>query len=206
METIVVYPQKGIGNILFGMTRQAVEQTLLSTYYEEPLKEGILVRYNDFHITYKDNMVDEICINNLDHYRVVFNNIDLFHTKAEEILDSLKRLSDYNCDGEDEYLSWTYYFKDLGMTLWRESVFHPKLLQKEWFQNIIADDETHLEYWQQFCFFNQICLKNSTSTDVPMEKAKFYIKPTNTSQTIIPSPTEERKKEIALKFGLQNYL
>lgn len=36
--------------------------------------------------TYKDNMVFEICINNFGNYKVMLNNIDLFHTKVEDIL------------------------------------------------------------------------------------------------------------------------
>lgn len=116
------------------MTRKEAEQILLPIHYkEESGRNSILVRYDNYHITYKDNIVFEICINNLNGYKVVFNNIDLFHTKAEDLFDSLRRLSDYDCDCEDEYLSCTYYFKDLGMTLWCESAFHPKLLQEAWF-------------------------------------------------------------------------
>ncbi|MBU5676864.1 hypothetical protein KQI88_10585 [Alkaliphilus sp. MSJ-5] len=202
MNTIVVYPHKGIGNILFGMTRKEVEQILLPIHYkEEPGRNGILVRYDNYHITYKDNIVFEICINNLNGYKVVFNNIDLFHTKAEDIFNSLRRLSDYDCDCEDEYLSCTYYFKDLGMILWRESAFHPKLLQEGWFQKLISVQEENLEYEQRFWFFNQICLKNSMASDEPMKKAKFYVESTKASQAM-KTPTQEELKEIALKYGL----
>ncbi|MGF7058469.1 hypothetical protein [Brassicibacter mesophilus] len=202
MGTIVVYPHKGIGNILFGMTRKEVEQILFFTHYkEEPEGEDILVRYDDYHITYKDNIVFEICINNFENYKVVFNNIDLFHTKAEDIFDSLKKLSDYDYDCEDEYLSCTYYFKDLGMILWRESAFHPKLLQEEWFQELITAQKENLEYEKRFWFFNQVCLKNSPAPNKPIEKAKFYVESTKMSPDI-KSPTQEELKEIAFKYGL----
>ena len=143
----------------------------------------------------------EICINNFGNYKVVFNNIDLFHTKAEDIFDSLKRFSSYDCDCEDEYLSCTYYFKDLGMMLWRESAFHPKLLQEEWFQKLIAVQEENLEYEKRFWFFNQICLKNGVAPHEPMEKTKFYVEPNKESITT-KIPTQEELKEIALKYGL----
>jgi hypothetical protein len=200
LKTIVVYPHKGIGNILFGMSRYEVEQILLPKYYaEETTPHGIFVRYIDFHITYQDNVVCEIGINNLNHYKVIYNNIDLFHTKAEEIFDSLKKLSEYDCDCEDEYLSWTYYFKDLGMVLWRESVFHPKLLKEKWFQKRIDEQEENLEYEQRFWFFGQICLKNVSIPKEPMYKAKVYSETTNISPTIKP-PTQEELKDIILKY------
>lgn len=43
MKTVIVYPHKGIGNILFGMTRKEVEEILLPAYCkEEPEGEGII--------------------------------------------------------------------------------------------------------------------------------------------------------------------
>ncbi|WIV11824.1 hypothetical protein [Proteiniborus sp. MB09-C3] len=189
MKTVIVYPHKGIGNILFGMTRKEVEEILLPAYCkEEPEGEGILVRYDDYHITYIEDIVSEIYMNNLENYKVMLNDIDLFNTKAEDIFDSLKKLSDYDCDCEDEYLSCTYYFKDLGMTLWRESAFHPKLLQEEWFKRLIAVQEENLEYEQQFWFFSQVCLKNTMIPDETMEKAKSYVESTKAS-LITETPT-----------------
>ncbi len=69
----------------------------------------------------------------------------------------------------------------MGKNAMLESVFHPKLLQEEWFQELIAVQEENLKYEQRFLFFNQICLKNGAAPDEPMEKAKFYVEPTKES-------------------------
>ena len=151
MQTIIVYPHKGIGSINFGMTRNEVEQIISPKHYgEQSIYDSIFIQYSDYHITYKDNLVSEICVNKHDEYKVLINNIDVFRTKAEEIFDTFKRNSEYDCDCEDEYLSRTYDFKDLGMSLWRESAYHPKLLNEEWFQELINEQEENLEYEQRF--------------------------------------------------------
>lgn len=207
MKVINVYPYHGIGDILFGMTRRQVEQIISCNSYCEDkiLNDGyISVRYEDYHITYRDNEVVEICINEpLDNaYMVVFDGIDLFRTKAEEIFDTLKKFSKYDCDCYDEYLSSSYYFKAFNMTLWRESAFHPKLLKEDWFLELISANEENLEYEQKFCFFQQVCLRDqSMPMDPPMEKSSFHIDEPKTCIEV-SMPTPEELKELASKYGL----
>lgn len=207
MKVINVYPYHGIGDILFGMTRRQVEQIISCNSYCEDkiLNDGyISVRYEDYHITYRDNEVVEICINEpLDNaYMVVFDGIDLFRTKAEEIFDTLKKLSEYDCDCYDEYLSSSYYFKAFNMALWRESAFHPKLLKEDWFLELISANEENLEYEQRFWFFQQVCLRDqSMPMDPPMEKSSFHIDEPKAGIEV-SMPTPEELKELASKYGL----
>jgi hypothetical protein len=201
MKTIIVYPHRGIDNINFGMTRNKVEQIISPKHSgEQSINDGIYIQYSDYHITYKDNVVTEIYFTKQDDFIVLLNNIDLFHTKAEEIFDAYKRISEYDCDCEDEYLSWTFYFKDLGMSLWRESAYHPKLLNEKWFQELIDQQEENLEYEQRFWYFNQICLMNSV-IDKPMKRIKHHSEPIMTSPTI-KTPTQEDLEKIKLKYKL----
>lgn len=113
----------------------------------------------------------------------------------------LKELGEYDCDCYDEYLSWTYYFKAFAMNLWRESAFHPKLLKEDWFLELISEKEVDLEYEQRFCFFQQVCLTDSSIVHTPMRKSAFYIDDPRTYK-VIDTPTPNELKEIACKYGL----
>ncbi|WDV48045.1 hypothetical protein PV797_10195 [Clostridiaceae bacterium M8S5] len=203
MKKIAIYPYEGIGNIKFGMTRKETEQSFHLTCYDEEINgEHVFVQYEDYCITYKNDRVFEITIDNIDDYKVIYNGIDLFRTKVEDIFNCLKKISEYDCDCEDEYLSSTYYFKDLGKILWRESAFHPKLLQEEWFQKLINENEENLECEKRFWFFDQIILESSVNTFKKMEKVKFHIESPEKEQSIKP-PTQDQLIQIALKYKLK---
>ncbi|GEM_PF-2657787 len=205
MKTIIVTPHKGIGNIFFGMTRKEVEEIIGSKDYKGETKANdVSVGYEQYHITYKEDKVFEICINNIGGSKVIFNGIDLFNTIAEEIFDALKLLSDYDYDCEDEYLSNTYYFKDFNMLLWREDAFHPKLLNKEPFQKFIAINEENLEYMKRYWYFDQICLKDPRDSFEPMVKIKnhYDMDFKEEIQYAVEEITEEKRREIMAKYNL----
>ena len=46
----------------------------------------------------------------------------------EELVKAVKTFSSCTCDWEDEQLGTDYVFPELGIRLWREEPFHPKLL------------------------------------------------------------------------------
>lgn len=207
MKTLVVQPHKGIGKILFGMSRKEVEEIicekLTSEYrYRNDNVECVEVRYDEYSIDYKNDVVADIYITNFDKSNVVLNGIDLFYTKAEDILDLLKLISDYDCNCEDETLSTTYYFKDLGLELWRESAYHPKLLSNDGFQRYISENEENLEYEQRFWYFQQVKLSKQSIFNEPMKK----MKPNDwsISEVIeINVPTQKEINDIAKKYGLK---
>lgn len=206
MKTIEIVPYQGIGDILFGMTRQQVEQMISCKVACEdkiPIEGYIGVRYEDYHITYKDSKVIEICINEPvdDAYTVLFKGIDLFRTKAEEVFERLRELSEYDCDCYDEYLSSTYGFKKFNMVLWRESAFHPKLLKEDWFLEYIAENEENLEYEQRFWYFQQVCLRDSSMSMTQMEKRPFHVEDVELDMEK-SEPTSQELIEIAAKYGL----
>ncbi len=207
MKTLVVQPHKGIGKILFGMSRKEVEEIicekLTSEYrYGNDDVKCVEVRYDEYCIDYKDDVVVDIYITNFEKSNVVLNGIDLFYTKAEDILDSLKLISDYDCDCEDENLGTAYYFKDLGLELWRERAYHPKLLNDDGFQRYISENEENLEYEQKFWYFQQIRLSKQIIYNKPMKK----MKPNDWSINEIieiKEPTQKELDDIAKKYGLK---
>lgn len=207
MKTINIVPHQGIGDIIFGMTRQQVEHIIsYKHYYEDKMliSDCIGVRYEDYHVTYKENKVVEIGINEpLDCTNtVLFNGIDMFRTKAEKVVDTLRKLSEYDCDCCDEYLSSTYYFKKFNMSLWRESAFHPKLLKQDWFLKLVVENEEYLEYEQRFWYFQQICLRDSSMTTIQMEKIPFHIGDGITCSEEC-TPTSQELRKLTSKYDLK---
>ena len=52
----------------------------------------------------------------------------MFNTAAECIIDSLMKKDNVICNEKDLQLGTEYFFPEIGVRLWRERAFHPKLL------------------------------------------------------------------------------
>lgn len=202
MKTIVVQHHKGIGKILFGMSRKEVEEKICEKVTNEYRYENVEVKYDEYCIEYKDDVVVEINITNFEKSNVVLNGIDLFYTKAEDILDSLKLISDYDCDCEDKNLGMTYHFKNLGLVLYRERAYHPKLLKDDGFQRYISKNEENLEYEQKFWYFTGVTLSNQINFNKPLEKSKLEDWSIDESVEI-KVPTQKEVDDIVKKYGLE---
>jgi len=93
------------------------------------------IRYIDdsffFLIQYRNNQAVEVAVDYELRNRlpILLYDMDFFKTPAEEVVTALKKLSSFTCDLEDEQLGTEYEFHELGLRLWREDAFHPKLLQ-----------------------------------------------------------------------------
>lgn len=171
MNCHIVTPSKGIGNIQIGMSKTEIDNMFNPKYTEEEKinhlvfnceeKTNLLsVRYNNsmFVVLYdSSNTAIEIsaAIDFFEDEPLILYDMDLSRSKAEDIILTLRNYASFTYDGDDEDLSTTYIFKDLGITLWRESGFHSKLLNDNEFLSMSLEDQ---EYEKRFMFFNSISI------------------------------------------------
>ncbi len=149
MDSIIVTPHSNIGPLYLGMSHEQIIVAIQTLSDELRLPnskqfdiskdpydyDGITtIRYISdsffFMAGYRDNRAVEIAVDYelRNHLPIMLLDIDVFKTPAEEIVTGLKKLSACTYDLEDEQLSTNYEFPDLGLRLWREVAFHPKLL------------------------------------------------------------------------------
>ena len=146
MKRLEVVPHEGIGPLMLGMSPEEILRALEQLHTEWSCREKFdiskdmdaddcyTLRYTDdasfFMVSYKDDKAVEISINYLlrEQAVIAIYDMDVFKTPAEELINVLKKLSSCTCDWEDEQLGTDYAFPGIGIRLWREEPFHPKLL------------------------------------------------------------------------------
>ena len=147
MDSLVITPHQGIGPLKLGMSPQdiltAVEQLraeaqLSSSTPVDITRETVghltCIRYQGdeffFLVQYYQNRAVEIGLDGelSHHVPILLYGLEVFHLQAEDLVNTLKAHSTCIYDLEDEQLSTEYLFPQLGLRLWREMPFHPKLL------------------------------------------------------------------------------
>ena len=77
--------------------------------------------------------------------------LDMFNTTAECIIDSLMKKDNVICNEKDLQLGTEYIFPEIGVRLWRERAFHPKLLKDPLYMEemqAVLEDEYQYQYFQ----------------------------------------------------------
>lgn len=171
MNSIIVTPHRSIGPLQLGMNQEQILAAIqqLNDELQFPgskeisvtndiCEEGANIRYmNDFFffmVQYQNNLAVEIAVDYLlrDHIPIMLYDIDFFKTPAEEVVTVLKKLSSYTCDyPEDEQLSTSYEFQELGLRLWRDNAFHPKLLNDAEYMEkmkLVIEEMYHFLYFE----------------------------------------------------------
>ena len=147
MDSLIITPHQGIGPLKLGMSPReiltAVEQLCAEAQLptstpvdisKETVGPLTCIRYqrDEFFFLvhyYQDRAVEIGVDGELSHHLpILLYGLEVFHLQAEDLVNTLKahRACIYNL--EDEQLSTEYLFLQLGLRLWREMPFHPKLL------------------------------------------------------------------------------
>lgn len=173
MEEIIVEPHIGIGQLKLGMAPDELEKTLLqmkkqwSNSSNEAMQMErcaetddpnlITGRYMDndsfFLVQYRNGKATEIGIQR-DLSKVAsikLFGMDMFNTAAECIIDSLMKKDNVICNEKDLQLGTEYIFPKIGVRLWRERAFHPKLLKDPLYMEemqAVLEDEYQYQYFQ----------------------------------------------------------
>lgn len=171
MNSYNVIPNKGIENIELGMSKVEIDTLFHGKCIEEEQIEKLLfkgeektnlvfVRYDNsrFTVLYDSNKIAieiSATIPFFEEEFLMLYDMNLLQTPAEDVILELSKEASYTYDGDDKDLSTTYIFEELGITLWRESGFHSKLLTDNEFLSMSKEEQ---EDEKQFMFFASISL------------------------------------------------
>lgn len=175
MKSLSVIPHVGIGPLKLGMHPNQILDALYQIRFELSLPynreiqiskdkedDGFSLRYLDdsffFMVRYRDNQAVEIAVNLVlrEHAIIMLYDMDVFQTLAEQLVTSLKQFSFCSYDMEDEQLSTNYEFNDIGVRLWREHSFHPKLLSDE---SYIKEMALIIDEMYRYLYFEIVAVK-----------------------------------------------
>jgi hypothetical protein len=153
MYRLEIESNVGIGNIKIGMSSEQVHQIMGNEYqYNKKSGYNIDVYMSGIFQIYYDNnyniafiQIGREIIN--FGYSVFFKNINVFKTKADELITYFNSISKYDSSNPQSKLGYLFVYKDIGLSFSRSSVFKEEYVQEEWFQNMCPENqEDELKY------------------------------------------------------------
>jgi hypothetical protein len=143
MENILIEPGVGVGTIKLGMSREEVDLCIQAyTNAHQKLYYDNEYFHYAFKIEYDQNeraSFIEVASHVKEEFNCLVNGIDVFNTKAEELVKAFDKISPYERDHAD--LGWTYFYPKLGITLWRSRVFIEPDIDEEWFKEMSLENQ-----------------------------------------------------------------
>lgn len=153
MDQLIIEPSKGIGKLRLGMTKDQVDVCLQDyteqyeiTSAQNPLcfhmKGAIKACFQFEYDNYGKVSFIQVSSAIKDVLHCLFQDLDVFETKAEELVARIDSFSRY--DRNDRELGWTYDFPELGLSFWRPNILREADLEEDWFQEMqpaIQEDE-----------------------------------------------------------------
>lgn len=195
METYEFYPRNGLGPFRLGMTEEEAQAVQAAVPHP-------------FRLEFLDGRLARIGLDEDPEYRVLYRGVDLTRTHAEELIPALAQEGEVECDCEDPELAYTYRIPALGLELWRETVYHPKLLDNPEFRMLIEALPENLEYEQEHgWWFLQVWVQSDDPrANFPLEPGRapysggpYHPAPQNPARELTP----ELVDALAQKYGLQ---
>ncbi len=206
-----VRPNEGMGPFTLGMTQAEAEDALNKLNEEEHQAVEVWHRFGGygspqtFQLEYEDGKLSRIGLDRCEDLKVLYRGLDLMGTHAEVLILALAKETGYVCDCEDHELACTYEFPALGLELWRESAYHPKLLAVPEFQELIQALPENLEYEQDhgWCFAQVWVQTGSFRTQCPLEPGPApYAHPVKPTPPEREPTAEEMIAFLHRKYGL----
>lgn len=167
LHSIEILPKKGDGNLSFGMSRAEVDAFLGEPamtegeqdeicFYEMKMQDGSVELV--YKVSFEENKVKEWTMYDslAKDIEVKLFGVDVFSEKAEDVIAKLSAHTEVCCD-EDRDLTTFAELDALGISLWRESAFHDKLIDTLEYQSL---SEENKEYEQQFRYFATLTMKS----------------------------------------------
>ena len=206
-----VRPNEGMGPFTLGMTQAEAEDALNKLNEEERQAVEVWHRFGGygspqtFQLEYEDGKLSRIGLDRCEDLKVLYRGLDLTGTHAEDLIPALAKETGYVCDCEDHELACTYEFPALGLELWRESAYHPKLLAVPEFQELIQALPENLEYEQDhgWCFAQVWVQTGSFRAQCPLEPGPApYAHPVKPTPPEREPTAEEMIAFLHRKYGL----
>ncbi|KPV56344.1 hypothetical protein QJ48_28320 [Paenibacillus sp. A3] len=160
MEKLTIEPGQGIGLIKLGMNKLAVEKALQDytasyhgiNYGDNYFADAFRIEYD---LEEKVKFV-EIPWTLKNVFTCTCSDIDVFNTKAEELIKKLDNISPY--DRQHQELGYTYVFPQWGLSLWRSRKFEEDDMQTDWFKNLSPEnqeDELRFMYFESVSIWSE---------------------------------------------------
>ncbi len=167
METYEVYPRAGLGPFRLGMSEDEVVE--LQNRLFPGVYPGSYCRTE-----YLAGRLAGIGLLANENRQILYGAMELTHVHVEELISRLAQEAEFICDCVDPELACTYRFPALGLELWREQAYHPKLLDNPEFQKLIQGLPENLEYEQANGWtFQAVWVRSSASmADLPLEPGR----------------------------------
>lgn len=155
-DKLVIEPGNGIGKLKLGMTKNEVDEVV--QYYKKEYEQGTndcdffenafkFEYYNDGKLKFI-----EIIAEFKNFFACTCHDLDVFNTKADELVKNLNRISKYDkeTDGETQYI-----FTNIGLSLWRPSVFTEETMGENWFKEMSQENQ---EQEMRYFYFQAVAV------------------------------------------------
>ena len=186
---------ESLGGVYLGMTREEAEKLRARLGLPEPP--------DSFYLEYEEGRLSRIGLNAAENVRILYRGLDLIHTHAEDVIAALSKESGFVCDCADHDLADTYDFPALGLELWREEPYHPKLLEEPGFQRMLARDP-FTDYRLGWYFLQVWVQADQFRADFPLRECPAPDYDSWFLQQEEPEPIPpERLAAVAKKYGLE---
>ena len=150
MEEIIIHEGLSVGLFQLGMKKEEVEK-YKKLYIEKYniYKDAFLFEYDEEgQVVYIQLIIDA-----LKHdFQCKFKGIDIFNTKAAELIELFDAITPYTRD-RDASLGFMYQFPKLGLTFWRGDVCTEEDLESDWFKELIPENQ---EDTKRFLYFETV--------------------------------------------------
>ncbi|QOR34931.1 hypothetical protein IMX26_15950 [Clostridium sp. 'deep sea'] len=154
IENIQVIPYEGIGRIKLGLTELQIKN-IIKTHYSNKKVNNDIVSAPFFEVEYNEQG-EAIYIelarddSNKDLYPTLFKGIDIFNTKAKDLIPQITKYYEYNSN--DINLGYSYVFPAIDLALWRPSIFEEEDKQEDWFKGMCQESQQFEIRHMYFCF------------------------------------------------------
>ncbi|ELK42695.1 hypothetical protein BAG01nite_20830 [Brevibacillus agri] len=158
MDKLTIEPGVGIGTIKLGMSKEEVAKCI-KEYNQKYNEEHFVNNYFQavFRVKYDSNgKVNwiEIPSSVQEVFDCVFMDIDVFRTKAIDLVEEIDKITKY--DRNYIELGYAYHFPEIGLLFWRPIVLTEEDLEKEWFKELdpeIQQDEMRNLFFETVTVF-----------------------------------------------------
>ncbi|WP_322922422.1 hypothetical protein [Paenibacillus campi] len=152
MTVIEIIPLVGINSIKLGMTEPQVKEVLKNLPFDNYEELFSRLEYdvdNKLHYIEVSNPFDEFDL------QLIYNGIDLFKTKADDIIESISKHAPYIQDDESK-MGYNFIFQELGLAFWRPDVMTEEMLNsKEFLTELSLENQ---EYEKRNFYFTTVSL------------------------------------------------
>lgn len=145
---IDVIPGERIGNLRLGMSEAECSE-VLEVYRKEYIKGRWHYSINDaltcidFDEQGNISFIEMVTGYDPQLLQVLIHlpeqKVDAFHTKANTLIPIIDEVSPY--DRSEESPGFAYYFKELGLALWRGNVFEEEQMNEAWYQEMCVENQ-----------------------------------------------------------------